>query len=297
MYHIPVLLDRCIEGLEIKPGGTYVDATFGGGGHSKAILERLGDGRLIAFDQDLDAVQNIPDDERFLFIGHNYRYLSNFLKLHQAIPVDGILADLGISSHQIDKAERGFSSRFDGMLDMRMNRSQQQTAAEVVNHYSFEGLNKVLKEYGELKNSNRIAGAIVKSREQKPIQTTKELADAIRHCFPQNRVNKGLAMVFQALRIEVNDELVSLREFLRQTVDVLKPHGRLVVISYHSLEDRLVKNIIATGNPEGKLEKDFFGNPLVPFKKITNKPIVPADDEIDQNNRARSAKLRIAEKN
>ncbi len=296
MYHIPVLLNQCIEGLNIKPNGTYVDATFGGGGHSKAILEKLDDGRLIAFDQDVDANANIPVDDRFILVNQNFRFLINFLRLYNALPVDGILADLGISSHQIDVPERGFSSRFEGDLDMRMNQSQSLSASDIVNNYSYEELKQLFRKYGELKNSGQVAKAIINTRDNLKINSTTDLANAVQHCFPGNKKNKGLAIVFQALRIEVNDELKALEEFLLQTNDVLKPGGRLVVMSYHSLEDRLVKNIIKTGNTEGKLEKDFYGNPIVTFKPLTGKPIIPDDEETEKNSRARSAKLRIAEK-
>lgn len=296
MYHIPVLLNQCIDGLDIKPDGIYVDVTFGGGGHSNEILKNLSSGRLIAFDQDNDALENIPDDERFVLVNQNFRYLVNFLRLHNALPVDGILADLGVSSHQIDIAERGFSSRFEGELDMRMNRNQSQTAADIVNNYSFDELNLVLRKYGELKNSGKIAKAILKTREENRIKTTTELTAAIEHCFPANKRSKNLAMIFQALRIEVNDELKALEEFLIQASEVLKPGGRLVVMSYHSLEDRLVKNFIKTGNLEGDLKKDFYGKPQLTFKSITRKPIVADEIEINKNNRSRSAKLRIGEK-
>lgn len=296
MYHIPVLLDQCIEGLDIKPDGTYADVTFGGGGHSKAILEKLDNGRLIGFDQDSDALENILKDNRFQFVNQNFRYLTNFLQLYKAIPVDGILADLGISSHQIDVAERGFSSRFEGKLDMRMNRNQPLSALEMVNTYSTEELTRIFKDYGELRNSTQIANAIVEHREKKHIETTADLTEAVSHCFPPAKRNKNLAMIFQALRIEINDELSALKDFLEQSCEALKPGGRLVVIAYHSLEDRLVKNFIKTGNTEGKLEKDFYGHAIVPFKPITRKPITPNETEIKKNSRARSAKLRIAEK-
>lgn len=296
MYHTPVLLNQCIEGLDIKPGGIYVDATFGGGGHARAILEKLDSGRLIAFDQDTDANANIPSDERMLLINQNFRFMINFLRLHHAVPVDGILADLGISSHQIDVAERGFSSRFEGNLDMRMNRGQGLSASDIVNTWSFDQLARMFRRYGELKNAGQIAKALVSARETSEIKTTTDLANAVQHCFQANKRHKGLAMVFQALRITVNDELKALEEFLGQTVTALKPGGRLVVIAYHSLEDRLVKNMIKTGNTEGKLEKDFYGNSLTSFKPLTNKPVVPDENEVAENNRARSAKLRIAEK-
>ena len=297
MYHIPVLLQQSVDGLNIKPGGTYVDVTFGGGGHATAILDKLENGRLIAFDQDLDAQANVINDDRFLLVNQNFRHLKNFLRLHDAFPVDGILADLGVSSHQFDVPERGFSSRLDAPLDMRMSKHLEKTAAIIINNYSLEELIAVFKKYGELRQSHRITKAILQKRQFDPIETTWQLSETVEHCFPPNKRNKFLAMVFQALRIEVNDELSALEELLLQTTDVLVKGGRLVVISYHSLEDRLVKNFIRTGNLEGNLEKDFYGNPLTPFRAITSKPIVPNELEIAENNRARSAKLRIAGKN
>lgn len=296
MYHIPVLLNQSINGLSIKPDGVYVDVTFGGGGHSKAILEKLVKGRLIAFDQDYDSIENTPDDDRFLLVNQNFRYMVNFLRLHDALPIDGLLADLGVSSHQIDVAERGFSSRFSGNLDMRMNRNQTRTAADIVKAYSFEELDHLFKKYGELRNSKQIARTITNARESSEIKTTIDLVNVIRHCFPANKLNKNLAMVFQALRIEVNDELKALEELLLQSVNVLKSGGRLVVIAYHSLEDRLVKNFMKTGNLDGNLEKDFYGQPKLIFKTITRKPILADETEIKKNTRARSARLRIAEK-
>ncbi len=296
MYHIPVLLNESIEGLSIKPGGTYVDATFGGGGHSQAILHHLGNGRLFAFDQDSDAGQNIPDDDRFVLINSNFRFLKNFLRLHEALPVDGILADLGISSHQIDVASRGFSSRFDAPLDMRMDRNQDLTAAHIVNEYDEQHLKNVFKKYGEIRNSGCIARAVIRARNDGEIKTTFQLAEAVRSCFPAEKLNKFMAMLFQALRIEVNDEISALEDFLRQTPDVLKTGGRLVVMAYHSLEDRLVKNFMKSGNLEGTIQKDFYGNHLLIFKVLTGKPIVAGEEEIKLNNRARSARLRIAEK-
>ncbi len=296
MYHNPVLLHKSIEGLNIKADGTYVDVTFGGGGHSRLILNSLQNGRLIAFDQDSDAQGNIPEDDRLVLVNQNFRYLKNFLRLHQAIPVDGILADLGVSSHQFDVPERGFSTRFDAPLDMRMNTSQELKASDVLNTYSLESLTQIMGSYGELKNNYRVAKTLVDAREQAPIESTAALVAAVSHCFPPKKRNKYLAMVFQALRIEVNEELEVLKELLTQCLEVLAPGGRLVVISYHSLEDRLVKNFIKTGNFEGKLEKDFYGNPIVDLKAITGRPIIPDAEEIEKNNRARSAKLRIAEK-
>lgn len=296
MYHDPVLLQKSVEGLNIRQGGTYVDVTFGGGGHSRLILEMLGTGKLFAFDQDSYAVLNKIDDPRFVLINQNFKYLKNFMLLNQVQQVDGILADLGVSSHQFDMPERGFSIRFSAPLDMRMNKNQPFTAAILVNTYSEEKLNNVLKLYGELKNSFQLTKAIISKRDIAPINTTGELVAAVEKCFPPHKQNKFLAMVFQALRIEVNDELGVLKEMLTQSLEMLKVGGRLVVISYHSLEDRLVKNFIKTGNFEGILEKDFYGNPLVSFKAINTKPIIPDEKEIERNSRARSAKLRIAEK-
>lgn len=296
MYHNPVLLHESILGLNILPDGIYVDTTFGGGGHTRAILKKMEGGKHFAFDQDKDALANSPDDEKFILINQNFRYLKNFLRLHSITEVDGILADLGVSSHQFDTGERGFSTRFDAPLDMRMNQLQQLDAAAVVNTYSLRDLTNLFRNYGELKNAFQITKAILTAREIEPIKTTEQLCNIIEKNFPAHSKNKFLAMVFQALRIEVNDEMTALQEMLLQAKDVLKPGGRLVVISYHSLEDRPVKNLIRTGNFEGKLEKDFYGNPIVPFKSINRKPIIPTEKEIAQNNRARSAKLRIAEK-
>jgi len=296
MYHNPVLLNESIEGLRIVPEGTYVDVTFGGGGHSREILSMLTTGKLIAFDQDPDAKNNLIHDERFLFVNNNFSYLTNFLKLYHDEPVDGILADLGVSSHQFDVGERGFSTRFDAPLDMRMNQSSSVTAEEIVNGYSESQLNTILKEYGELKNSYYITRGILKAREQKRITTTTELTEVVKQYFPAHKLNKYLAMVFQALRIEVNDELGALKTLLEDGFKSLKPGGRFVVISYHSLEDRLVKNFFKSGNFEGKLEKDFFGNVLVDMINITGRPLIPSTKEMEKNPRARSAKLRIAEK-
>jgi 16S rRNA (cytosine1402-N4)-methyltransferase len=297
MYHNPVLLHRSIELLNIDPKGVYVDVTFGGGGHSRVLLQRLDEhGRLIAFDQDPDAWNNVPDDDRFTLIPHNFRFLKNFLRLHRAIPVDGILADLGVSSHQFDVPDRGFSTRFDARLDMRMNPSVGNTAETVVNSYSAEELQKIFTQYGELRSSYCISRAIVKARADKPIQTTGQLIEVIRECLPERKINKLSAMVFQALRIEVNEELEVLKEMLTQAAEVLKPGGRLVVISYHSLEDRLVKNFFRAGNFEGKIEKDFYGNVLSPLKPLSGKAVIPNEEEIRENSRARSAKLRVAEK-
>lgn len=297
MYHIPVMLNESIEGLNINPNGTYVDVTFGGGGHSRRIMECLGEnGRLYAFDQDEDAAKNVIDDSRFTFIQQNFRYMKNFVQLYCGGKVDGILADLGVSSYQFDTPEKGFSTRFDGRLDMRMNQGAAVDAASVVNTYDVSSLASVFSRYGELRNAMSIADAITMAREVKPIETTGELKSAVARFLPKGSENKVLAQIFQALRIEVNEEMKVLEAFLGQCADVLNPGGRLVVLSYHSLEDRLVKNFMKTGNADGNLEKDFFGNQLTPYKLITSKPIVPSDDEIQINSRARSAKLRIAER-
>ena len=297
MYHNPVLLNKSIDGLRVRPAGIYVDATFGGGGHARAILEKLGpDGTLVAFDQDPEAEANKPEDPRLIFVNQNFRYLKNFLRLYDAIPVDGILADLGVSSHQFDEAARGFSIRFNGPLDMRMGKHQDITAADVLNEYSQEELQKIIRLYGEIKNSRCMAEHIVNYRKQKPFETTFELIEAVEKCISPLRRNKMLAMLFQALRIEVNQELEALKVFLEQAAEVLKPGGRLVIIAYHSLEDRLVKNFMKTGNFEGKIQKDFFGNDLVEMKPVVNKVIVPDEEEIERNSRARSARMRIAEK-
>ncbi len=295
-YHNPVLLKECIDGLNINPEGIYVDVTFGGGGHSREILKHLTTGKLYAFDQDEDAVKNTIDDERFVLIKQNFRYLKNFLKMYNALPVDGLLADLGVSSHQFDEAERGFSIRFDARLDMRMDQNASQTAAEVLNTYSEDALKHVFRLYGEVDNAGYLASIIFHNRKDKQIETVNDLKTMILKCVKKGRENQYYAQVFQALRIEVNKELDVLQDLLIQSLEVLKPGGRLVVISYHSLEDRLVKNIMRSGKFEGDIEKDFYGNPLTPFKQITRKPIVPSEKENLENSRARSAKLRIAEK-
>jgi len=295
-YHIPVLLHECMEGLNIQPDGKYVDLTFGGGGHAKAILEKLDSGKLIAFDQDDDAQANAIADERFMLLKQNFRFLKNNLKLMKLIPIDGILADLGISSHQIDEGERGFSIRFDAPLDMRMNRQQTLTAAKVIREYEEEKLRFIFKFYGELAEAGKIAKHIINVRSDRKIETTGQLTDLLKAFRPANKLNKFLAQVFQAIRIEVNDELGSLRQMLEQCTEVLKPGGRLVIISYHSLEDRLVKQYLKQGQFEGEAEKDLFGRVKLPFRMITRKPIAPSDEEIKRNNRARSAIMRIAEK-
>ena len=295
-YHVPVLLEESIEGMNIKPEGVYVDVTFGGGGHSKKIMEKLGDkGRLIAFDQDVDAEQNILKDERFLFVNSNFSYLKRFLRVHGYSKVDGILADLGVSSFQFDTAERGFSYRFDALLDMRMDKKADLTAALVVSKYSALELQNVFSKYGEVRNSKSLALEIVKQRKVKKIETINDFLNAIELMVRGNRV-KYLSQVFQALRIEVNKEMQVLEGFLNQALEVLNDSGRLVVISYHSLEDRMVKHFFKTGNIEGRLEEDDFGNKKRPFKVITKKPIVADLEENRLNKRARSAKMRIAEK-
>lgn len=296
-YHIPVLLKESVDGMNIRPNGTYVDVTFGGGGHSKEILGRLGKGgKLLSFDQDEDAEKNIVNDEHFIFVRSNFRYLSNFLRYHDVESVDAVLADLGVSSHHFDDSERGFSFRFDGKLDMRMNKRAGNTAADIVNTYDEERLANIFYLYGELKNSRKLASVIVKARAAKQIGTIGEFLEIVKPLFGREREKKELAKVFQALRIEVNQEMEALKEMLQAATDALKPGGRLVVITYHSLEDRMVKNMMKTGNVEGKAEQDFFGNLITPFKLINNKVIVPGSEEIERNPRSRSAKLRIAEK-
>ena len=296
-YHVPVLLKESVDGMNICPNGTYVDVTFGGGGHSREILSRLEkDGRLLGFDQDEDAERNIVDDPRFIFVRSNFRYLHNFLRYHDIEKVDAILADLGVSSHHFDDSERGFSFRFDGALDMRMNKRAGLTAADVVNTYAEERLADIFYLYGELKNSRKLASVIVKARANGQIKTIGEFLEIIKPLFGREREKKELAKVFQALRIEVNQEMEALKEMLTAATEALKPGGRLVVITYHSLEDRTVKNIMKTGNVEGKTTQDFFGNLQTPFKLVNNKVIVPDEEEIERNPRSRSAKLRIAEK-
>lgn len=293
-YHHSVLLNESVEGLQIRPGGTYVDVTFGGGGHSRAILEKLENGHLIVFDQDTAATANRPDDKRLIFVQHNFRFLRHFLHYYQYPQVDGILADLGVSSHHFDTPERGFSIRFDAPLDMRMNTALELTAARVVNTYAAAQLEQVFRQYGEVDNARRIVGAIIAKRQEQPLVTTGSLMAAITSCIPRQQEQKYLARVFQALRIEVNGEMNALREMLAQTPECLRPGGRLVVISYHSLEDRMVKNFMRSGNFEGKTEQDHFGNIISPWTIISRKAIVPEEEEIKNNNRARSAKLRIA---
>jgi len=298
-YHEPVMLAECLEGLNIQPEGVYVDVTFGGGGHSRAILERLTTGRLLVFDQDPDAAANaaeFKDDKRFTFIAANFRHLKRYLKLHKAEKVDGILGDLGVSSHQINTPERGFSTRFDADLDMRMNPNIEKTAREVINSRSSAELQRILGMYGEVTNARTAAEAIFTSRHSTPIDTVADLKALLMRYAPKHRENKYFAQVFQALRIEVNDELAVLEEFLTQVPEVLNPGGRLVVMSYHSLEDRLVKNFILKGKFDGELEKDFYGNAIRPLSSVTRKPVEATPEEVARNPRARSAKLRIAEK-
>ncbi|SFR89231.1 16S rRNA (cytosine(1402)-N(4))-methyltransferase RsmH [Maribacter stanieri] len=297
MYHNPVLLKESVDGLDIKEGGIYVDVTFGGGGHSKEILKRLGaEGKLFAFDQDEDAQANTLGDPRFTLIAENFRYISQFLKFYGIRKVDGILADFGVSSHQFDQAERGFSTRFDADLDMRMSKRNTLSAFEVVNKYTYDDLRKVLFEYGDIRNANAMAKVIIASREVEQIQTTDALKVALKQFLPEHRQHKILAQIYQAIRIEVNQEIEVIKEFLEQVPELLNDNGRLSVISYHSLEDRLVKRFIRAGQFEGEPEKDFYGNIDVPLKKVGGL-IVPAREEIKLNNRARSAKLRIAERN
>ena len=295
-YHNPVLLKETVDGLAIKPDGVYVDVTFGGGGHSREIMKRLGpNGKLFAFDQDEDAQANVIDDERFVLIPENFRFLKRYLRFHGVKEVDGILADLGVSSHQFDVAERGFSTRFEAELDMRMSKKNDVSAYSVINEYEEEQLKRMFFDYGELKNAKGIANTIVTARKEKEIKNSEEFKAVLSRFLPAHRSNKILAQMYQAIRIEVNQEIEALKEFLLQSLDVLKPGGRLSVISYHSLEDRLVKRYMRNGMFEGEPERDMFGNFEVPFKSI-EKLIVPTDEEIAINNRARSAKLRVAEK-
>lgn len=315
-YHVPVLLKESVDGLHIKPNGIYVDVTFGGGGHSREILSRLGaDGHLFSFDQDADAENNIfedsgdakdcsneqkgkrfVDDSRFTFVRSNFRFLKNWMQYYGIEQIDGLLGDLGVSSHHFDDESRGFSFRFDAPLDMRMNKRAGKTAADIVNEYDEEQLANLFYIYGELKNSRRIASALTNARRQKPIATTSDFISAVEPLFKREREKKDMAKLFQALRIEVNHEMTALKEMLMAATDVMKPGGRLSIITYHSLEDRIVKNIMKTGNIEGKVEQDFFGHIDSPYKLINNKVIVPSEEEQSQNPRSRSAKLRIAER-
>lgn len=296
-YHIPVMLDECLDGLQIRPEGVYVDVTMGGGGHSRAILERLSPkGHLYSFDQDPDAEKNAPEDSRFTFVRSNFRYLKNFLRYHKVEKVDGILADLGVSSHHLDDASRGFAFRFDAPLDMRMNTRAGMTAAQLIAQYSEEEIGRVLALYGELKQARRMASAIVRQRATSPIVTTGDLQQAVAPYINKKNEKKELAQVFQALRIEVNREMEALEMMLKSAIEMLAPEGRLVVMTYHSLEDRIVKNMIKTGNVDGKVIQDFYGRILAPMKAINNKVITATEEEICNNPRARSAKLRIASK-
>lgn len=296
MYHIPVLSDECMNGLNINPKGMYVDVTFGSGGHSRAILERLTSGRLIAFDRDRDAEVNLINDNRFLFIPQNFRYLKNFLRFHGIYQIDGLLADLGISSWQIDQPGRGFSIRLNGKLDMRMDREQKPDAGSIINECSGEELARIFREYGEIGHAGRLAGEILKARTLQPVQTTEQLKKIILRLAPKGKENQYLAKAFQAVRIEVNEEIGSLKDMLLHASDLLNPGGRIAVISYHSLEDRLVKNFFRAGNFEGVPEKDFFGNLVSPLQPVTRKAVIPSQEEQAANPRSRSAKLRIAEK-
>ena len=297
-YHVPVLLNESIDGLALKPGGIYVDVTFGGGGHSREILSRLtGGARLFSFDQDADAENNIPADAKgFTFVRSNFRYLKNWMRYYGIDHIDGLLADLGVSSHHFDDAERGFSFRFDAPLDMRMNKRAGMTAADILNTYDEEQLADVFYIYGELKNSRRIAAAVAKARTTKKIATTNDFMDITAPLFKREREKKDMTKLFQALRIEVNHEMDALKEMLLAATELLAPEGRLSVITYHSLEDRIVKNIMKTGNAAGKVEQDFFGRIQTPFRLVNNKVITPSDEELEKNPRSRSAKLRIAEK-
>ena len=296
-YHIPALLAESINGLNINPDGIYVDATFGGGGHSRAILSALGTkGHLYGFDRDTDALVNAPDDSRFTFVHSDFRYISNFLQFHGVDKVDGILADLGVSFHHFDSADRGFSFRSDAPLDMRMNRCGGKTCAELLADYDKDDIERLLRSYTDLKRPGIIAAAIIKARSANPIETTGQLVEAVKGTLNPKAEKKDLAQVFQALRIEVNGEMDALRGLLEQSLRVLKPGGRLAVITYHSIEDRMVKNFIRSGNVEGEIDKDIFGNISTPWKPVTRSPITPDEQEIERNPRSRSAKLRVAEK-
>ena len=296
-YHIPALLTETVDGLNVKPDGVYVDVTFGGGGHSREIMCRLGKkGKLVSFDQDLDAYANRIDDPRFVFVRSNFRYLKNFLRYHGIEKVDGVLADLGVSFHHFDVASRGFSFRMDGELDMRMNVKASQKASDVLNEYSEEDLTRIFRVYGELAQPQKMARAVVRAREEKPFVMVQDLLSVAEKLIAKERAKKELACVFQALRIEVNKEMDALKQLLMQSAEVLKVGGRLSVLSYHSLEDRLVKNFMKTGNFDGKVEKDFYGNVIAPLKMTSNKVIVPSAEEVERNPRSRSAKLRVAEK-
>jgi len=296
VYHIPALLNECIEALDIHENGIYVDATFGGGGHSRAIMQQLGpQGHLYGFDQDIDALDNALPDERFTFVRSNFRFLSNFMRFYGVKSVDGIIADLGVSFHHFDEASRGFSFRADAPLDMRMNRSAALTAAQVINTYSDHDLARVLRLWGDLRKPGPIVGAILRARAKAPIESTGDLLDSLKGAINPRREKAELAQVFQALRIEVNSEMQALEQFLLSTLKILKPGGRLVILTYHSLEDRMVKNFMRSGNIEGNIEKDFFGHADTPWRLITHQPVSPSPEEIQRNPRSRSAKLRVAE--
>lgn len=297
VYHVPVLLNECVDGLCIDPDGVYADVTFGGGGHSKAIVSKLGEkGHLYSFDQDADAERNALDDERFTFVRSNFRYLKNWMRYYGVEQLDGFLADLGVSSHHFDDSTRGFSFRFEGKLDMRMNQRAQLTAADVLNNYSDDRLADIFYLYGEIRNARKLASLIVKARAQARIETIEDFMTVIKPLFGREREKKELAKVFQALRIEVNQEMEALKEMLTAAAELIRPGGRLVVLTYHSLEDRMVKNLIKTGNVEGKMEQDFFGNINCPLRAVNNKVIVASEEEQSRNPRSRSAKLRVAEK-
>lgn len=297
VYHVPVLLNECVDGLCIDPDGVYADVTFGGGGHSKAIVSKLGEkGHLYSFDQDADAERNALDDERFTFVRSNFRYLKNWMRYYGVEQLDGLLADLGVSSHHFDDSTRGFSFRFEGKLDMRMNQRAQLTAADVLNNYSDDRLADIFYLYGEIRNARKLASLIVKARAQARIETIEDFMTVIKPLFGREREKKELAKVFQALRIEVNQEMEALKEMLTAAAELIRPGGRLVVLTYHSLEDRMVKNLIKTGNVEGKMEQDFFGNINCPLRAVNNKVIVAGEEEQSRNPRSRSAKLRVAEK-
>lgn len=297
VYHIPALFKESLEGLNIKKDGTYVDVTFGGGGHSKGIIANLGtDGKLFSFDQDEDAKRNLIDDDRFTFVKSNFRFLKNFMKYHKIEHIDGLIADLGVSFHHFDEADRGFSFRFEGKLDMRMNQQGGISAADILNKYSEEKLADIFYYYGEMRNARKIASAIVKKRGTNKIETTSDLLTIVKDFINPKQEKKELAQIFQALRIEVNDEMASLKCMLKQSTELLKPGGRIVILTYHSLEDRIVKDYFKYGNFEGKADKDFFGRLTAPLKLVNNKVIVPTEEEIERNPRSRSAKLRIAEK-
>lgn len=297
VYHVPVLFEESIQALNIPQSGVIVDVTFGGGGHSREILKHLGPkGTLVAFDQDDDALKNAIDDERFILVNANFRFLVNFVKFYDLMGADGLLADLGVSSHQFDTGDRGFSIREEGKLDMRMNAGAKLSAYQVVNQYSEADLFRVFNSYADLQNTKKVVFSILNTRRKQPIETTKELVDLLSELVPSNKRHQFLAQVFQAIRIEVNDEMGALTDMLEQSAKILKPGGRLVVISYHSIEDRIVKNFIRSGNPQGDLQKDVFGRVTKPFEALNSKPIVPGDDELERNPRSRSAKLRVATK-